>query len=148
VAIVVLGIGADVALVSTWRVVRADREAELLFRGRAYRRAIESYHRTHGEYPRSLEALTLASSATHRRHLRRLYDDPVAPGRDWRLVHAAGGGISGVASTSTDAPLKTADFTKEFESFSGAKSYSEWIFDYAPPPTSAPKAPPPSPAAT
>ncbi|MGJ4748980.1 type II secretion system protein, partial [Leptospira sp. SA-E8] len=54
VALVLIGIFAGVASRVTARIVQSDREAELLFRGQAYRAAIASYQAVDGSYPRSL----------------------------------------------------------------------------------------------
>lgn len=132
-AVVIVGIGAEVAYLSTARIVQADREAELLFRGQAYRRAIESYYRANGSYPRALEDLLKDPRFPSRRHIRVLYEDPMAKGKDWLLIRASDGGIGGVASSSTAKPLKTANFPAHFEKFNDAKSYSEWAFEYLPP---------------
>ena len=134
-AVVIVGIVIEAARVTTWRIVRADREAELLFRGQAYRNAIASFYQSNGAFPRSLEDLPIDPRSASKRHIRALYPDPMSQGekREWRLIQAAGGGISGVASASTDEPLKQANFPREFEKFTGAKSYSEWVFEYVPP---------------
>src|SRR6266702_3934347 len=148
-AVVIAGIVIEAARVTTWRIVRADREAELLFRGQAYRNAIASFYQSNGAFPRSLEDLPIDPRSASKRHIRALYPDPMSQGekREWRLIQAAGGGgISGVASASTEEPLKQANFPKEFEKFTGAKSYSEWVFEYVPPPrppTQPPGAKPP-----
>lgn len=139
VAVVVLGILAEAATEMTSRVVQADREAELLFRGQAYRDAIKSYYesgRGAKTYPRTLEDLTKdPRTASSKRHIRALYPDPMAKGekKDWTLIRAPDGGIGGVASSSKAEPLKKANFPKEFEKFAGTKSYSEWIFEFKPP---------------
>jgi type II secretory pathway pseudopilin PulG len=134
VAIVIIGIVAEAARVSTSRLLRVDREAELLFRGTAYRNAIESFYRTHGAYPRQLEDLVKDPRLASRRHLRALYPDPMGKGanKEWDLVRAIDGGIAGVASASTDEPMKQANFPKQFEKFASAKSYSDWVFEYVP----------------
>jgi len=133
-AVVIVGIVVEAARVTTWRIVRADREAELLFRGQAYRNAIASFYQSNGAFPRSLEDLPKDPRSASKRHIRALYPDPMSQGekREWRLIQA-GGGISGVASASTEEPLKQANFPREFEKFTGAKSYSEWVFEYVPP---------------
>lgn len=131
-AVVVVGIAAEVATLSTTRIVRAEREAELLFRGQAYQRAIASYRRAHGAFPRALDDLLDDPRSPGRRHIRALYPDPVGEG-EWRLIPAAGGGIGGVASRSTARPLKTANFPPGLETFGEAEAYSEWVFEYAPP---------------
>ena len=135
-AVVVVGIVAEAARATTWRTLKADREAELIFRGLAYRNAIRSFHLTHGVYPRSLEDLEKDPRLPAKRHIRKLYPDPMAKDEKgaWRLLVAAGGGIAGVASASAEEPLKKANFPLELEKFTGAQSYAEWIFEYTPPP--------------
>lgn len=132
-AVVIVGIGAEITYLGVSRLVQADREAELLFRGQAYRRAIESYHRTNGIYPRALEDLLKDPRLPSKRHIRALYKDPMGNGREWLLLRASDGGIGGVASHSPKRPLKTANFPASFESFNGAQSYREWLFEYLPP---------------
>lgn len=134
-AVLIVGIVAEAGRATTWRALKADREAELLFRGLAYRNAIRSFHLANGVYPRSLEDLEKDPRSPTKRHIRRLYRDPVS--RDekggWRLVTASDGGIAGVASASREPPLKQANFPVEVEKFTGAQSYSEWVFEYTPP---------------
>lgn len=134
VAIVIIGILVEVAHVTTWRVLKVDREAELLYRGRAYRRAIESYYNTNGRFPRSLGDLIKDPNWASRHHLRALYTDPMAVGekKDWVLVYSQSGGISGVASSSTEKPFKQTNFPKDLEKFNGAKSYKDWLFEFSP----------------
>ncbi len=131
-AVVIVGIVLEAAQLTTWRVLQADREAELLFRGRAYRNAIRDFYQANGAFPRSLEDLLKDPRSASRKYIRELYVDPMRKG-EWTLVRA-GGGIAGVASTSREEPLKQANFPTEFEKFSGAKSYADWIFEYVPPP--------------
>lgn len=137
-AVVILGILAEAAHVTTWRIVKADREQELLFRGDAYRRAIQSYYEAGTaikQFPRSLDDLLKDSRfASGKRHIRALYPDPMSKDEkpEWTLIRAADGGISGVASQSKDEPLKQANFPKEFENFAAAKAYVDWVFEYRP----------------
>lgn len=133
VAVVVVGLLVGVGHGLTSRIVQADREAELIFRGLAYKNAIKRYHTTHQAFPRALEDLLKDPKRAHKRYLRVLYPDPVAKGeQQWTLVRAADGGISGVASSGTETPLKQANFSKEMEAFAGAQSYSDWVFEYVP----------------
>jgi len=100
VAVVVVGILAEAATLLTSRMTQADREQELLFRGLAYKKAVESYYRAGGSYPRALDDL-LKDPRTPgvRRHIRALYPDPFARSdkKEWTLIRAADGGITGVA---------------------------------------------------
>jgi type II secretory pathway pseudopilin PulG len=132
-AVVIVGIAAEVGYLSTSRIVQAEREAELLFRGAAYARAIGRYHRAHGVYPRALDDLVVDPRSPSQHHIRALYGDPMAPeGQGWALIPATDGGIAGVASRSKKRPLKRANFPLPFEHFAGAESYSEWLFESAP----------------
>ena len=143
-ALVVVGIVAEAASLMSARAVRAEREAELLFRGKAYQRAIASFHQANGVFPRTLEDLAKDPRSASRRHIRALYPDPVSTDEkgEWRLVRAIDGGIAGVTSASSAEPLKQANFPPEFERFTGAKAYSEWIFEYVPVPAAPFKKPP------
>ncbi len=133
VAVVILGILVEVTTISISRLQQSEREAELLFRGQAYREAIKSYYAANASFPKSLEDLVKDPNTAHKRHLRALYPDPMnAEKGEWRLIRAADNGISGVASQSIQEPLKTANFPKGLERFGSAKSYSEWVFDYMP----------------
>lgn len=139
VAIAVMGVFAGVASRVTARIVQSDKEAELLFRGQAYRDAIARYRAVDGRYPRSLNDLLKDPRSSQRVHLRELYTDPMADAHDraredggWRLLRAPDGGIAGVASRSTAQPLKQANFPKGLEKFDGVQSYAEWVFEQAP----------------
>lgn len=138
VAIVVIGILAGVANLATSRIVQAEREQELIFRGIAYRNAIQQYLAANGHYPHSLDDLVKDSHFAHRTYLRGLYPDPMAmdderqDGGGWRLLRAPDGGISGVSSRSKQEPLKKADFPPGLEQFEQAKSYEEWVFEHRP----------------
>lgn len=141
VAVVVIGIFAGAANVMTSRIVQADREEELMFRGMAYRNAIQRYYAVAGRYPRSLGELLKDARFAHHPHLRTLYPDPMSSRESdamenggWRLLRAADGGIAGVTSGSRDEPLKKANFPPGYESFDGAKSYAQWVFAYSPKP--------------
>ncbi len=135
VAIVVIGILVEVAHETTWRLLQVDREAELLFRGLAYRAAIESFYKANGSYPRELADLIKDPRSASRRHLRAAYPDPMGKGekKEWVTVRAKDGGIAGVVTTNDGEPLKKANFPVGLEKFSNAKSYKDWIFEYVVP---------------
>lgn len=130
-AVVVLAILAETAYVLTSYEVKHDREMELLFRGRAYERAIRNYYLSTPlgqtpSYPRRLEDLLSDPRVIHQQYLRELYADPMGAG--WNIVQSADGGIAGVASKSQDKPVKQANFPTEFQKFEGASHYSDWAF--------------------
>lgn len=139
VAIVLIGIFAGVANILASRIVQADREEELMYRGMSYRNAIQRYYAVAKRYPRSLDELLKDPRFAHRPYLRELYSDPMARSQDeagenggWLLLRAADGGIAGVASKSRQEPMKKANFPPGFEKFEDAKSYTEWGFIYEP----------------
>lgn len=112
-----------------------DRERELLFIGHQFRAAIASYYESRTstgdrQYPRSLDDLLKdPRSAGVRRHLRRLYPDPITGRPEWGLV-IVNGGVAGVHSLSEATPLKVSGFDPEDASFRDARMYREWKFTY------------------
>ena len=86
--VVVLSSAALAAGGSVWSTMqRRERETQLLWAGDQIRRAIASYSATGGDgperYPRRLEDLLLdPRSLAPRRHLRRIYDDPMTRSTD------------------------------------------------------------------
>jgi type II secretory pathway pseudopilin PulG len=119
-----------------------DKEADLLFAGNQYRKAIARYYLSgpQRQYPRSLDDLLKDPRRPGaERYLRKLYPDPLT-GKEWILVKAPDGGILGVHSASEEMPFKTARFKARDASFEGAQKYSDWKFIYQPA-AAAPKAP-------
>jgi len=131
VALMGMAYAAAALLVQT--TLKREREAELLFVGAEYRRAISAYFAASPpaarQFPRALEDLLRDPRYPDtRRHLRKLYADPLTRSLDWGLVKAPDGGITGVYSRSSHAPLKRANFPVGARSFAGATRYSEWLF--------------------
>jgi type II secretory pathway pseudopilin PulG len=111
-----------------------EKEADLLFAGNQYRKAIARYYLSgpQRQYPRALDDLIKDPRRPGaERYLRKLYPDPVT-GKEWILVKAPDGGILGVHSASEDKPFKTARFKVRDASFEGAQKYSDWKFVYMP----------------
>lgn len=134
VAIAILAIFAQVASPLNSRVTQADKEAELMFRGLAYREAIKNYFlagETLKTYPRSLEDLSQDPRFIYKRHLRKQYPDPFS-NNDWVILKAEDGGIRGVVSSSSLKPLKQNGFPASLAHFENAKTYKDWIFEYLP----------------
>jgi type II secretory pathway pseudopilin PulG len=130
-------VGAGLATVGeVWHATaKREREKELLFVGEQYRRAIGDYYQGSPgvkHYPRRLEDL-LADARTPgvRRHLRRIYPDPMTGKPDWALV-IQGDQILGVFSRSRDEPIKRANFQVADAFFSDSLTYSDWRFVYTP----------------
>lgn len=125
------------ALENTLTAERRDKEAELLRVGLAYREAIRSYYDdspgTAKVYPAELKSLLMDPRTTSlRRHLRKLYRDPITGSTDWGIVHSASGTVMGVYSLSTLEPFKKDGFAPELGGFANAKQYKKWLFVYRP----------------
>ncbi len=114
---------------------KRDKEAQLLFVGGEFRRAIGSYYEGSPgakQFPQRFEDLLEDRRVpTVRRHLRKIYADPMTGSTEWGLVKWADR-ITGVYSMSEDKPLKTANFAPEDEEFKGAGAYADWRFIYRP----------------
>jgi type II secretory pathway pseudopilin PulG len=135
VAVVGLGLVATAQVWSQWS--QREKEQELLFAGNQFRMAIERYHNDSPgaakRYPRSLEQLLQDNRhITVKRHLRKIYRDPISGKPEWGLITAPDGAIMGVHSLSQAAPIKTAGFLKRDEAFKGATRYADWRFVYEP----------------
>lgn len=155
---VLAGLGAEIGMRWADERQRADEE-ELLFVGEQYRQAIESYWRSSPggvrQWPTSLEDL-LADNRfpMPRRHLRKLFRDPVAPDQPWGLVQL-GSGIVGVHSQSDAEPFRRSGFGPRQARFAEAQRYADWKFTAvagtgptANPPAVMPPPPPARPASS
>ncbi len=75
------------AAAQSWSfVVRRDAEAELIFRGEEYARAIAFYQKETNNYPTDLKQLIKKGPHRHR-YIRHLYEDPVAKDGEWGLLY-------------------------------------------------------------
>ena len=130
VAIMGAGLASIGELAST--AAKREKEAELLFVGDQFARAIAQYVASSPgaqQYPPTLEDLLADKRYPNvRRHLRRIYPDPMTGRADWALIRGPGGGIVGVHSQSMARPLKVANFPKDYQSFANATTYSAWKF--------------------
>ncbi|WP_411885863.1 type II secretion system protein [Polaromonas sp. YR568] len=109
------------------------KEAELLFVGDQFRRAIKSYYSSvpagkSQTLPRSLnDLLEDTRFPMPVRHLRRVYPDPMTGEADWVPVQGAGG-IMGVHSRSTLSAFKKREFPVQYRDFQDKETYAEWVF--------------------
>jgi type II secretory pathway pseudopilin PulG len=130
--IAVLGVALAV-LGTLWHSVNLrEKEAELLFIGDQYRRALLSYYQhTPGDeknYPRQLTDLLLDPRFPQPvRHLRRLYSDPISRAA-WQVLRNEAGEIIGIHSASTAMPRKIAGFPPQYTDFAGVNRYADWVF--------------------
>lgn len=129
----VAGLGLLAAQVGVvWRQeAQREREAQLLAVGQEFARALASYRKAGPDqaYPQSLEQLVEDKRFPNpRRHLRRLYRDPMTDQPRWGLVREAGR-IVGVHSLSEAAPIRVHDLPAALgQGAAGARSYGEWVF--------------------
>ena len=117
-----------------WRTAsQREREAQLLYVGGQYRRAIERYYLAGpAQYPKTLhDLLKDGRQPRTERYLRRPYPDPVTDSDRWGLVRTPGGEIMGVHSLSERKPIRTTGFGAGND-FQDAKSYADWKFVYVP----------------
>lgn len=134
--IAIAGIGLAV-VGEVWHTeAQREREKELLFVGEQYAKAIGSYYESTPsgpkQYPASLQDLLLDNRFPDiRRHLRKLYRDPVTGDDKWGLTKDQGR-ITGVYSLSRLRPLKTKEFPSLWTAFAAAKNYDAWQFVYIP----------------
>ena len=111
--------------------MQRDKEADLLWIGDQYARAIGQYYAAlpAHQYPQQLRDLLLdRRQANTVRYLRRLYRDPLTGSTEWGTVKDGSGGITGVYSLGKGVPLKQGDFEKDESAFAGAMSYADWTF--------------------
>lgn len=116
---------------------RIDEEKELLFVGLQYQAAIASYYNAtpsgSPSYPNNLDDLLLDSRfAETRRHLRKIYRDPVTREKEWGFIMDGSGGIRGIHSLSTGTTMKKGGFPADLQHFAETSQHHEWIFEFNP----------------
>lgn len=127
-----LSMTAAMASVVWSTVQQRENERQLVFVGRQFAAAIDSYRgRATGAepaYPRELENLLRDDRAVAvRRHLRQIYSDPMTASRQWGLIRRPDGGIVGVYSLSGRTPLRRSVLAPGL-SFPLATTYRDWRF--------------------
>jgi type II secretory pathway pseudopilin PulG len=136
IAIATLAVGSTTFLRYYSEDVRREREIELLHVGQQIRAAIGNYYEaspgTMKRYPASLKDLTQDDRFVGiRRHLRRLYADPISGDGNWGLVPAPDGGIMGVYSLS-ERPLQRRTGFPAWLKTSAPERVSDLKFTYEP----------------
>lgn len=111
---------------------KRDRELELLRVGALYAAALTDYRNAApgslAEFPQRLDQLLLDDRFVGvRRHVRKLYPDPMNPARPWGLVLDDRQRVIGVYSQSDETPVSAAPRSMPGVQ-ANASRYSEWKF--------------------
>jgi len=131
--IALLGVGLTRVVEIEATLTQRDKEIELLFIGEQFSQALNSYWRTAARpetrvYPAALDDLLLdRRDGQVRRHLRKVFVDPVSGRAEWGFLRV-GGRIVGVHSLSTQRPVKQGNFAYEHEALQGKEEYAQWVF--------------------
>ena len=113
---------------------RARAEQELLRIGAEFSDALQSYADAtpagKPSQPASLKDLLKDPRfPTTRRHLRKLYVDPMTGKAEWGIVYLGEKtGVVAVYSLSEDKPVKIGNFPSRFSGFEGKSHISDWKF--------------------
>jgi type II secretory pathway pseudopilin PulG len=114
---------------------RAAAEEELLDIGAAFSAALDSYAAATPQgaspYPPSLKELLKDPRVPGvRRHLRKIFVDPLTGKAEWGVVYLGDGttGVVAVHSLSMAKPLKVANFDSRFAGLDNADTISAWRF--------------------
>ena len=83
-------IALTAALPSVYQEGQREREAELIFRGTQYGRAVALFHKQFNRYPVSTKELLQTNGM---RFLRQEYRDPMDPKGKWRFIHVNAAGV-------------------------------------------------------
>jgi type II secretory pathway pseudopilin PulG len=134
----ILGVASALTVTVGSLLQRRANEAELLFIGAQYAAAFRSFYEAtpvgQRQFPARIQDLLRDPRYPGiKRHLRKIYVDPISGSEEWGLVAAPGGGFVGIYSLSKRAPIKIAGFGAQFALLAGKKSYSEWVFGFVPP---------------
>jgi type II secretory pathway pseudopilin PulG len=135
--VTIIGLVGAMALKADALLRRAADEEELLETGAAFSAALQSYAavtpRGQPTQPPGLQDLLRDPRFPNaRRHLRKIFVDPMTGKTEWGVVYANGEkGVIGVYSLSSAKPLKIANFDARFSGFDNKEHISDWKFTAA-----------------
>lgn len=130
--VALMGVGLTVAAEVHSVASQRDKERELIAIGRQFSTAIGRYYESgaNREFPMSLDDLLRDERVPGvRRHLRKIFVDPMTGKAEWGLVRFDGR-IVGVHSLSKKKPIKQDGFEPADADLQKKSSYSEWVFSY------------------
>ena len=145
--IAVIALLASSAIRLGVQMARLDAEQSLLFVGSEFSSALRSYaafaNAPHSNVPlssalpaaaalrgpRTLEELLKDNrSPGLKRHLRKIYADPMTGLENWGLVKDPAGFIVGVYSLAPGRPIQQTGFDARLSNFEEAQTYADWVF--------------------
>jgi len=134
IVLAVVGIVSAASVTLGAAMTRQAAEDELLVIGAEYERALASYRK--GKAPGQLNRSPKSFADLLRdprfpgtkRHLRKIYADPLTGRMDWGLVRAADGSIAGIYSLADGVPINRGGFQAQWLRFTDAKGYADWVF--------------------
>jgi len=115
---------------------RAQAERDLLHIGEQFSNALKSYaDATPAGQPRQpatlKELLKDPRFPGIRRHLRKIFVDPMTGKAEWGILYLADNkGVLGIYSLSAAKPIKISNFPARFQAFNGKQKISEWVFTF------------------
>lgn len=134
IAVAVAAVAATATVQLGDLVQRRDAELEMLAIGRQFRAALVSYANASppgaARAPATLEDLLLDRRyPATRRHLRRVFVDPLTGRATWGLLPGPDGkGIVGIHSLAPGRPVKVDNFPPGEEALRNRTSYRDWVF--------------------
>ncbi|MDQ2820594.1 MAG: type II secretion system GspH family protein [Pseudomonadota bacterium] len=130
----IIGLVGAAALKVEALMARAAAEQELLETGAAFSAALDSYAAATpqgkpSQPPTLQDLLKDPRFPTIRRHLRKVFIDPISGKAEWGITYIGDKvGIVGIYSLSQAQPLKLANFDERFQNFENKQHYAEWKF--------------------
>jgi type II secretory pathway pseudopilin PulG len=130
----IMGLVGAAALKVEALLARAAAEQELLEIGAAFSAALDSYAAATPQgkptQPPTLQDLLKDNRfPTIRRHLRKVFVDPISGKAEWGITYVGDKvGIIGIYSLSQAQPLKLANFDARFQNFDNKTHYADWKF--------------------
>ena len=134
VLLAILGLVAAAGMKTGSLMQRAAAEQELLEIGASFSDALRSYAAAtpQGQPPQPPNLQALLKDPRFpgvRRHLRRIFVDPVTGKAEWGLVTIGDNAlVTGVYSLSSARPLKVGNFDARFVNFDNKERISDWTF--------------------
>lgn len=132
--VTVIGMVGALTLKADALLRRAAAEEELLEIGAMFSSALQSYASATPQgqpvQPPGLQDLLLDPRfPVPRRHLRKIFVDPMTGKPEWGIVYANGNrGVIAVYSLSQAKPLKVSNFDPRFSRFENKGRISDWMF--------------------